>query len=320
MLWFEFIASAVLIISAGALLTTYADRLSDKLNISGAFVGLIILSIISSLPELGTTISVVKYVGKPDLAAGNIFGSNTFNILILAVLDFLLGAASLFALSRVSHQKSIALAVLMTIVAVLAIRGDGIFFIDGAQLDSFVLLMVYFIGIYFLFLAEKKARKPDHKYGSEKVGKEILVVVLSGLVVVISGYWLARISDGISEVTGWGESFVGYIFLAVTTSLPELVISISSLKLKAYDMAIANTIGSCFFNVLMFAIADPFYDGSLLADTSPYNIRLGLVSIAMLVVTAVALMAGSRGKNTGWTKYLLVVLYVLGSWLVFSAA
>jgi len=318
MLWIKLLAATGVITASGVLLTIYADRLGNKLGISGAFVGLIILSTISSLPELGTTISVVAYVGKPDLAAGNIFGSNTFNMLILAILDFALGSASLFALTKVSHNRSIFLAVLMSLVSVTAIMFDGLGSIAGYTLSAPLLLIIYIAGIAYLYLDEQKSDESTDDAGKEPLLIEILVVAGSGIVVVVAGFWLASISDEIVLVTGWDESFVGSLFLAVSTSLPELVITLSSLKLKAYDMAIANAVGSCFFNILMFAIADPLYDGELLADISKPDAILGLVSVLMLLTTFVFLLLGKRSKPTWLGKYILVAFYLLGSWLVFS--
>ncbi len=319
MVWIKLIAAAGLITASGVVLTIFADRLGDKLKISGAFIGLLILSTVSSLPELGATVSVVSYIGKPDLAAGNIFGSNTFNMLILAILDFILiGSASIFSISKVSHNKSIMLAVLMTAVAVIAIWLNGLGALGSLTLEMPLLIAVYFIGIFYLWLEEKKVFHPSAGGEKESAWLELIVIITSGVVVVASGYWLANISDEIAILTGWGESFIGYLFLAIATSLPELVITISSLKLKAYDMAIANTIGSCFFNILMFAIADPFYDGDLLRDTSAPNIYLALTSIAMLLLTAFALFLGKRGKETRFAKYALLALYLIGSLAVFS--
>jgi cation:H+ antiporter len=323
MLWIKFLAIAALIAISGTILTVYADRMGEKLNISGAFIGLIILSIVSSLPELGTTFSVVKYIGKPDLAAGNIFGSNTFNMLILAILDFALGSASIYALSKANHQKSILLAVLMTITCMAAIYSAGFGVFAGYALDTGLLVLLYFFGVYILYMDERNSIKTSPGFGGEMPWKEIAVVVGSGAVVVASGYWLASISENIEKATGWGESFVGYIFLAISTSLPELVITLASIKLKAYDMAIANTVGSCFFNLLMFSIVDPFHAGPIFSDISISNIHLAGASLAMLLLLSASLKIG---KASGWlshltsaTKYLLILFYIAGSWLVFSS-
>lgn len=319
MVWLQFLVAAGLIVASGIALVIYADRLADKTGASRALIGLILLSVVTSLPELGTSFSAVAYVGKPNLAAGNIFGSNTFNILVLVIIDFMLGSASIYALSRVSHTRSVLLAMLMTIVAIVSMQFSTIGFFDGRiGPETVLLLAIYVVGIFFIFDEEKQTPHPEPSGLKESVAVEIAVVVGSGIVVVSSGYWLAYISDDIAIITGWGESFVGYFFLAITTSLPELVVAITAIRLKAYDMAIANVIGSCFFNILMFSIVDPFYHAPVLQNIGPSNLTLALVSLTMVGVAGAALYAGTRGFRLGFVKWLLIALYLFGSYVVFS--
>jgi len=185
---------------------------------------------------------------------------------------------------------------------------------------AIVLLVTYILGIYIILKEEKDSHKPDESEAAEKesIAKEAAVVFISGLVVVGSGYWLANIADEIAGITGWGESFIGYLFLAVSTSLPELVISVTALRLKAYDMAVANIFGSCFFNILMFTIAEPFYKGVILNDVGGANVYLALVSLAMIGVAGAAVNAGRKGMKSGLTKWVILGLYLLGSYVVFS--
>ena len=317
MIWAKFTFAALTIAVSGTILTIYSEKLGEKLNISGAFIGLILLSIVSSLPELGTTYSVITYLGKPDLAAGNIYGSNNFNMLILGILDILLGTVSLYSLSKASHQMSILLAVAMTIVSMAAISAHGFGIYFGIPLDSFSIFLIYAGGIYFLYIQEKKesSSTPHKTYSS--AWRELIIVILSGAIVVSAGYWLALISDDIERATGWGQSFIGYIFLAVTTSLPELVIAIASIKLKAFDMAIGNTIGSCFFNILMFSLVDPFYAKPIFEDISSANLYPAATSLFMLALVSASLFISHRGRKTYLTKYILLTLYILGSSFVY---
>ncbi|GMT41642.1 MAG: cation transporter [bacterium] len=315
----QFLSAAAIVAVSGTILTKYADRLADKLGISSALIGLLLLSFITSLPELGATISVVWHVGKPNIAAGNIFGSNTFNILIIAVMDFMIGSASLYAISKVSHTKSALLAMLMTAVSICAITFGGIgIFGDRIGAETLALLAVYVGGVYFIFKEEKESGHHPAEAERESVVFEAGVVFASGVCVVLAGYWLANVSDEIELVTGWGESFVGYIFLAIATSLPELVVSVTAVRLKAYDMAVANIFGSCFFNILMFTLADPFYHAPLLGDVSSVNIGLAAVSFVMLGVAGAAFAAGRRGMRSGMVKWIIIALYLLGSFVIFS--
>ncbi len=94
MVWGTFFASAAVIIAAGSQLSKNADIIAEKTGLSGALVGALLLPIVTSLPEIVTS-AQSALIDNPDIALGNIFGSNMFNILIIAVVDIAQGGRTI---------------------------------------------------------------------------------------------------------------------------------------------------------------------------------------------------------------------------------
>ncbi len=129
------------------------------------------------------------------------------------------------------------------------------------------------------------------------------------------------IGDLLAEVTGLGRSFVGSIFIAMTTSLPELVISISALRIGAADMAIANLLGSNLFNMVILAIDDLAYpDGPLFSAVSRNHAITGTIAVVMTGIVVVSLMYRLEKKTAlriGWDALALILAYLVNIVLLY---
>jgi len=105
MLWLQFIICSAVIVVSGSRLSRYGDVIAEKTGIGGAWIGLILMASITSLPELITGISSVAIVNVPDIALGDVMGSCVYNLAILAVMDILNKETPIFR--RATHQKKI---------------------------------------------------------------------------------------------------------------------------------------------------------------------------------------------------------------------
>ena len=123
------------------------------------------------------------------------------------------------------------------------------------------------------------------------------------------------------EVTGWKSSFVGTLLIAAATSAPELVVTISALRLRAVDMAIGNLLGSNLFDILILAIDDFAYTkGPLLEAVSPTHAITAFAGVMMSGIFIVAMLykPETRLRGTiGWTSLALLGVYILSSYAVF---
>lgn len=146
--------------------------------------------------------------------------------------------------------------------------------------------------------------------------------ILNAIVIIGAATYLPFIADRLAVETGLGRSFVGTVFAALTTSLPEVAVSISALKIGAIDMAIANLFGSNMFNIFILAIDDIFYlKGSLLSDVSLNHAVTGFMAVLMTGIAIVGLTYRLEKKiflRLGWDTIAILLIYFINIYLLYS--
>ena len=328
MAWLEFLGAAALIVLTGTRLSRYGDQIAARTGLGGALIGLVLLSTITSLPELVVSTTSAVAIGSPDLAIGGLLGSNTFNLAIIVLLDILYRQGPLLSRVHPGHLLSAGLGVAfigIVCALILFYEHGGHFEIAGVGLSSFVFVAVYILSARLILLTERRRRRAAAGSQSEdRPTSSRLVYWKTGAaaaVIVAAGIWLAKSGEAIAVQTGWGESFVGNLLLAAATSLPEAVVSIGALRLGAVDMAISNLLGSNLFNIAIIAVCDVLYrKGSILAEVSPTGIMAGLTAMAMTGVVIAALVVREDRKTTlriGSEAAALLLIYVVGNYFVF---
>ena len=139
--------------------------------------------------------------------------------------------------------------------------------------------------------------------------------------IAAAGPVLTQYGDIIARLTGLSRSWIGLILLATATSLPELVVTISALRLDAVDMAIGNLLGSNLFDILILAIDDIAYDkGPLLAAVSPAHAISAFAAVIMSGIFIVALLfkPETRLRGTiGWVSLSLLLVYLFASYAIY---
>jgi cation:H+ antiporter len=132
-------------------------------------------------------------------------------------------------------------------------------------------MLKYFIALHFIYQAEKGiTSETENTYLDTPLSRAIKRFVFNAIVIIIAAIWLPRIGDALAEVTGLGQTFVGSIFIALSTSLPELVVTFFAFRLGNADMAVSNILGSNIVNLWFIPIYDLLYtQGPLLASSSP---------------------------------------------------
>jgi cation:H+ antiporter len=159
------------------------------------------------------------------------------------------------------------------------------------------------------------------QYQHIKPGQAYLTFVLLSLAIVVLGVWLASLGDRIAAVTGLGESFIGALLLAATTSLPEAVAGIAAIRLNALDLAVSNVFGSNIFNLAITGIYDLMYfRGDFWADISQVHIFTAVVAMIMTSVAIVGLIyraARPVKLYITWDGLALIALYVGGMYVIY---
>jgi cation:H+ antiporter len=295
--WGVFLLSAVGIVLAGIRLAPYGVAMGEHLRIGQGWIGLIFLATLTSIPEMTATVTAAS-IDAPNIALGNAFGSNLFNVVIVAVMDLLLlrsprTRGPFLSTVRSYHTISGGLAVLLTALAVIGIvlKPQGTIF--GVSPISVLILIGYCAGVFVLLRAEKsEVGEPKAEESNLSLARAVVGFVLCGAVIVVSGIFLVRASKEISLATNLSASLMGAILVAIVTSLPELTTSIGALRIGARDMIVGNLFGSNMFNILTVFFADvAFRRGSIYAGLSGGESDQLVVASCGIVLTAIAVTA-----------------------------
>jgi len=270
MIWIIFLLAALAVLISGHKLTKAGDKLAEVTGMSRGFIGVIVLGFVTSLPEMVSTLSAALLVDAPNLALGNIFGSNAANLAILALLDLLLiqKVQSERHLLNSENQLTAYLSLIIISLALMGLASHGFWQILHIDIFSFFIAAAYIIGLQKLHKFQAATARNDNfnqnQHEAESARKTIPTelkrsLLINAGVIVAASMALASSAEHIATVTGWGSTFVGNSLLAVATSLPEIVVTFSAVKLGSFAMAAGNIFGSNIFNIAILALADLFF-------------------------------------------------------------
>ncbi|MFC1540707.1 sodium:calcium antiporter [Candidatus Margulisiibacteriota bacterium] len=323
LVWLKFLICAVIILFAGSRLTKYADAIAEKTGLCKVWLGIALIAVITSLPELANGISAVAIARAPDLAVGDILGACMINMFTLAILDlvfWLRRRQSIFVAAKESNVLSARYGVKLLVFTAFALALSRYLFdfsILGISIYSFIILAIYLLAQKKLYVHSKEAVKEEIQLYKNLSGARIyFFFLIAAAAVIAAGSWLPFIGNEIVSVMGWGETFVAVLFLALATTLPEMTVSISALRLGAVGMGIGNLIGSNVFNVMIIFIADACWrSGSLLAVVSP-NMIYAALSGALLMGLAYYIL--KKQVDNGLPSLLIVLLYIFSLFFLYQ--
>lgn len=294
----QFLIAALVIIVAGSALTQFGDIIADRTKLNGMLVGGILIAGATSLPELAVDFHAVR-IGAPDLAVGDLLGSSLFNLLILGVLDLTHHSGGRMLSEKAArHALAASLSIALTAIAALFIfigplLPDAVFLRFGP--GSVALTAAYVLGIRLLYLQRREREEPTEEVASwipcvHRLGLRGAIVgyIVTAAVILAAAPVLARAGDDLAQRSGLGGTFFGSTFVALCTSLPEMVTTFTAVRMKAFDMAIGNILGSNCFNMAILVPLDLADAGPLLSTVSRTHIYTAL---CVIVVTAVVVLS-----------------------------
>lgn len=325
--WAKFGVCAALIGLAGPALIRYGEVISQRTGVSRTWIGLVLLATATSLPELFTGISAVTIADAPNIAVGAALGSCVFNLAMLVVLDALSRDEPVYRYIDQGHILTAGFGVILIgsagALVLLGGNGTGLKFMHIGVYTPFIVVL-YLIAMRAAFVYDRRTKQapPSAKDASTITLTTALIRYAAATAVVAgAGSWLPFIGQDIADTMGWQTTFVGTLLIAGATSLPELVVTISALRLGAVDMAIGNLLGSNLFDVLILAVDDIFYTkGPLLASVSPAHAvtAFGAVIMSGIFIVALLYRPETRFRGTiGWVSLSLLVVYLLSSYAVY---
>ena len=323
MVWIRFLLSAAVVVYAAIKLAEYGDIIAVRTKLGGLFVGTIFLAGATSLPELIASISAFQ-TGYPNLAAGNFFGSNMVNMMLLALVDLINYQVPLLRRIAVSHALTAALTTILMLIAIISILDEVDLKIGWVGVDSLLIIGLYFGGIWLIQRENRgpveSAPAPEPASDFPTLRRGLMGFLLTAVVLVAVVPLLVDSSTEIAAITGLGTGFVGTALLSLVTSLPELLAALAAMRMNAYDMAVGNLFGSSVFNMLALGISDFFYvDGRFLGAIDENFVLVGLLGLLLTNMALVGNLARVERKFLfiEVDTIATIVVYLLGMYLLF---
>lgn len=309
------IVGFALLIKGADLFVSGASNISKLLRVSPLLIGLTIVAFGTSAPE--ATVSIIAALeGNADVSLGNVVGSNIFNITLVVGL-----AAFIYPLKVENEtiRKEIPFTLLGS-VALLILIADVALETASTNLitrsDGFIFLLFFIIFMYYIFEVARVNREKN--VDTEKViiegswGKNALFTLLGLAAIIFGGDLVVRNSTEIAYTLGMSETLVGLTIVAIGTSLPELVTSVTAAIRKQSEIALGNIVGSNIFNIFFVLGA------SAVISPLAVNGRIYFDVVLMITLT-ILLLTFSRtsyrvGKNEGLilaAAYIAYLIYII---------
>ena len=321
MIWVQFAATALVIVLAGVRLARFGDVLGEKTGLGRSWIGVVLLAATTSLPELFTGFGATALAALPDIAIGDVLGSCMFNLLILSLMDAV-QPEPLSARAHQGHALSIGFGLLLIGVAGIGLFADHrLPALGWIGLYSPALIGLYFVAMRVIFTHEKQRRARETQQVAEQLQyadiplrSAVIQYSLAAVAVVAAALWLPQLGAELARQTGLGEAFVGSLFIAITTSLPEIVVSLTAVRIGALDLGIGNVLGSNLFNLLILGLDDVFYrQGPLMADAAAsHSVSIGaIVMMNALFLIGLTYKVMTKRFVVTWDTGTIAAVYVV---------
>ncbi len=302
-----FVISLALLIKSADWFTEAAENIGRAMHISPFVIGVTIVSIGTSLPELATSI-VALFNGDSTIAIANAIGSNIANILLVGGVSAI--AAGTLKITRSLIDSDLPILLGVTILSAIMLF-DGKFVWQEGVL-SIAFFVIY--AIYTIRSSEQQDNVPfvnkyrlERKIGGIKLPWAAIGILALGAVGVYFGAdWTVKSLFKIAEILKINSSAIAMTALAVGTSLPEVVVSVTAALKGKHEVALGNIFGSNIFNLLI-VIGVPSLFSPLQIDKSSFFIGLPI----LLAVTVLYVFSGISQRIHKWEGFVYIFIYIM---------
>lgn len=308
------IVGFALLIKGADLFVDGSSNIAKLLRVPTILIGLTIVAFGTSSPE--ATVSIIAALGgSADVSLGNVVGSNIFNITLVVGV-----AAFLYPLRVESEtiRKEIPFTILAS-AALLILMSDIV--LQGTisnlltRSDGFIFLLFLSIFMYYVIEIGLKSRRDT---AGEPVpedirwGKNILITILGLTAIIFGGDLVVDNGTEIAYSLGMSETLVGLTIIAIGTSLPELVTSISAALKKESEIALGNIVGSNIFNILFVLGASATISPLAVNDKMFIDVILMIVlTIILLIFSRTSFKVGKREGLVLVAAYIIYLVYII---------
>lgn len=312
-----FCISLFVLIKAADYFTESAEKIGLAFKISPFIIGVTVISIGTSLPELATSIiAVIK--DQTEIVAANAIGSNIANILLVVGISAILAGRLTVKRSLIDLDLPLLAAATILILIIMWDRqvtlGEGL-----------VAILGYAVYAAYTIRGDKEERvEPggiipgedipatrEKRHHHRKKDREfnlnlILILLFSVIALYFGAEWVVKSIQQLGLILGVSSAAVAMVALAIGTSLPELIVSVSAVRKKKYEIALGNVFGSNIFNALM-VIGIPSLFKNLSIDNTTFSVGLPFLVGATVLYT----FSGISKRIYGWEGMMYLLIYVL---------
>ncbi|HEY0873871.1 MAG TPA: hypothetical protein VGD94_10395 [Vicinamibacterales bacterium] len=319
-----FAGAGVIVWATGTRLARYVDGISGQTRLGHAVLGMLLLGTITSLPEVAN-VATSAVIGNPGLGINNLLGSAAINVLLLAIVDAFVGRDA--ATSVVVNPSTLMMGTLCTLlliaVAAAVVVGDVPIF--GVGLGA-VLLCAASI-VFFWMAAEYDKRAPwvVRDRGARRRGEPGAVelsfaalvwrTAIASVIIFAAGYSLSQTGDAIAEQTGIGSGMVGFALIGIATSLPELSAITAAFRIRRYEMAFGQVLGTNFINLALILLSDLcFAGGPVINELGRFEVLSALLGATVTGVLVIGLLERRNPTvmRMGYDSLAIIVLFFCG--------
>lgn len=304
------IVGLVLILVGADALVNGASDVARKFGISEFVVGLTIVGIGTSAPEL--VVSALSAIqGSSDLAIGNVVGSNISNVFLILGITTLITPVILTK-TNLKYDLPIALGVS---VLLFFLTYDTLFFGGEKNIisrwDGLILIVGFAIFMIYSFATASDDQfsesEQDENKERVKMGKAVIQIILGLAGLIIGGRLFVNSGSSIAKSLGVSDAFIGITVMAIGTSLPELAASINAALKKKSQMALGNVIGSNIFNILLILGVSSVIRPLTLGDITFVDMAMMISTIVLIILGALAIC---RREIKRWQGLIFVLIYI----------
>lgn len=327
-----FVVAAAAVWVAGTRLSRYADGIAREFGIGQAVLGVILLGGVTSLPEIAVT-GTAAIGGNAALAVNNLLGGFAMQVTVLALADMAIRRHALTA--TVPDPIVLLQGVLGVILIAMTIAGIGVGDIAFAGAG----LWTWGIAALFVYAVRMVARAQDNP-GWEVIGEPpspeidaddprqdlsrgmlLAATAAAAAVILVMGYLLSTSGEALAERTGLGDSFFGAVFVAISTSLPEISTVLAAVRLGRHVMAVSDIFGTNLFDIGVIFLVDLFFPGgAVLNEVGMFSVVAGIIGIAVTAVYLAGLIERRDPAlfGVGLDSYAVAIIYLGGVSLLFT--
>lgn len=304
---FLLVIGFIILIKGADIFVDGASSVAGNFKVSKMLIGLTIVAFGTSAPEFAVSVKSLLS-GNGDIVLGNVIGSNILNILLI------LGVSSLFHSLNVKNntvKKELPITLLITTLFVVLLS-DHLFDskIPNAftRSDGFVLLLFFSVFIYYLIAMARNKIEEQSKEKYMSIGKAFAYTIGGIVMIVLGSNFVVDSASFIATSLGVSEKLISLTIIALGTSLPELVTSITATRKGEYDIAIGNVVGSNIFNIgIVIGLPVAIFGGIS-------HINFNVIDLIVMLVSALLLFIFSYNdhkisKREGIIFLLLFVIY-----------